>query len=268
MYSAGLPCQCRLARALCLACALTTPHHCQVHCPSCVLVVGSNPGFSFNCIVPFRAQDVCLRGHACVSCSGARPRVVWTQSPRLGEASNPGPPRRRNPHPALAILAVVDPTAIHRKEDDLLALQAHVLCLSETSAMSHVQTSFARNMAQRGHHTYFGMAVAPHSADASGPHLVRGAAGGVAICTALPSRPSVEPHCPEVWATTRLVESFVRLGSLEIRLISLYGLPSSHDDARTMNQYLHTAVVRRLAASKVPTLVAGDFNVRVQSLPI
>ena len=200
----------------------------------------------------------------CINCCAFR---VWTASFRIGEALHPGPCTSLQAGDCVKV-AIVNPTAVHRKEADLSSLQAHVLCLSETSAMDAVQAAFARNMASRGYRSYFGAAVAPHSVDAVGPGMVRGAAGGVAICVTLPSRLSPEPICPEVWATTRIVESFVRFAALEVRIITLYGVPSAHEDSKSANQYLHTAVLQRLSASKVPTLVAGDLNVRVQSLPV
>ena len=230
----------------------------------------SKPFDVLCCLARSQCNSQCWCGRAllqlpCINCCAFR---IWTASFRIGEALHPGPCTSLQAGDCVKV-AIVNPTAVHRKEADLSSLQAHVLCLiSETSAIDAVQAAFARNMASRGYRSYFGAAVAPHSVDAVGPGMVRGAAGGVAICVTLPSRLSPEPICPEVWATTRIVESFVRFAALEVRIITLYGVPSAHEDSKSANQYLHTAVLRRLSASKVPTLVAGDLNVRVQSLPV
>ena len=192
---------------------------------------------------------------------------VWIKCGRLGEASNPGPPRCSSTGEQHIAVAVANPTAIHRKERDIATLGAHVVCLAETSAIASVQQSCARNLASFGYQTYYGAPVPPHSVDASSANHVRGASGGVAICTTLPGRRSPEPIDVELLATTRITETFLRFGLLEVRVIALYGLPSSHDEAKAVNQYLHTAVLRRLSSSKLPTLIAGDFNMQVQSLP-
>ena len=192
---------------------------------------------------------------------------VWSLCCRLGEASNPGPHRSHGTSEPCFSVAIANPTAIHHKEHDVASLGAHVVCLAETSAVSSVQKSSAKALASHGYRTFFGAPVPPHSVDALSDSYVRGAPGGVAICSSLPGRRSPEPLAPELDATTRLTEAFVRFGLLEVRVLALYGLPSSHADSKAVNQHLHTEVLRRLAASKVPTLIAGDFNVRVQSLP-
>ena len=166
------------------------------------------------CLARSHCNSQCWCGRAllqlpCINCCAFR---VWTASFRIGEALHPGPCTSLQAGDSVKV-AIVNPTAVHRKEADLSSLQAHVLCLSETSAMDAVQAVFARNMASRGYRSYFGAAVAPHS-------------------------------------------------------VTLYGVPSAHEDSKSANQYLHTAVLQRLSASKVPTLVAGDLNVRVQSLPV
>ena len=181
---------------------------------------------------------------------------------RIGEASHPGPA-----HQATFKLAVVNPTAIHRKEQDLADLHADVLCISETSALEHIQKAVAKGMSRRGYRTTFGAPVAPHTAHVDRPDFVRGLAGGVAIMSQLPMRPSPTPLPRAVYATTRLVESIIRVGALEFRLVTIYGIPQCHANALDANAFLLDSALQRVCNSRVPAIIAGDFNCDVTCLP-
>ena len=181
---------------------------------------------------------------------------------RFGEALHPGPP------PADTFTcAIANPTSLHQKSSSVCALHSDLICLAETSAVSSVQTAFARGMRQRGYCTYFGRPVPPLWEDAPEGTTVRGAAGGVAITTCLPSRRSPAALPAPLLASTQCTEAFVRLGGLELRVLVLYGVPASHAHARESNNFLLQSAWERLTTNALPTLIAGDFNCDVTSLP-
>ena len=189
---------------------------------------------------------------------------IWKCGFRYGEALHPGPPC----NPRHIRVAVANPTALHRKEHAVAQIGADLVCLSETSAIERVQLQCARNFRQLGFQIFFGAAVPPHSVEDVPDSYMRGAAGGVAIATTLPARRSPESFPPSLYHTSRVTECFVRFGPLEVRVISVYGLPESHADSREVNNYLLAAVLQRITANAIPTLVAGDFNTAVQALPV
>ena len=184
---------------------------------------------------------------------------------RFGEASHPGP---TGDAPQVARVAVVNPTAIFRKEPEFLELDADLIGISETSAVAKVQRSFSAGMRPHRYQVFYSSPVPPHGQDADPRSAVRGLAGGTALATRLPARASPSPFEPPVAQTTRVVEAFVRFGCLEVRCLSVYGVPSSHRDAAELNTLLLETVLRRASQNKIPTLVLGDMNVDVTSLPV
>ena len=66
----------------------------------------------------------------------------------------------------MARVAVVNPTAIFRKEAELLELDADLIAISETSAVATVQRSFAAGMRPHGYQMFYNSPVAPHGSAA------------------------------------------------------------------------------------------------------
>ena len=113
----------------------------------------------------------------------------------------------------------------------------------------------------------WGAPVAPLLAHDAQDHSLRGMAGGVAILTRHPLRAPLQPIDPAVFGTTRIVEGFVKVGPLKIRVICVYGLPQCHAHALDTNNFLMQAVSTRVSLSQVPTLIAGDWNCDPMALP-
>ena len=178
------------------------------------------------------------------------PRLSVNRDPfrgfRYGEALHPGPGSPEDTAANVRV-AIVNPTAIHKKEDLLDDLGVHVLGLSETSAVSQVQQQFSKNMWYK---TFCGAPVPPHGRDEESATSLRGLAGGVAICTKLPARSSPSSFSVAMSQTTRLVESMIRFGCLEVRCIAVYGVPQSHADARDLNNALLTTAWERTVGNK------------------
>ena len=69
---------------------------------------------------------------------------------RVGEAKNPGPNVR---------VAVINPTALYGKSEDILALNSHVVVASETSATDHAQKLIRKDFASKSFSCSFSKAV-------------------------------------------------------------------------------------------------------------
>ena len=172
-------------------------------------------------------------GHDSVSW---RPRLMCGF--RIGEAANPGPPGG-----------------------------ADVLALAETSAVDRVQKLVGRDMQRHSYRVHWGRSVACHSRPETAQPVLRGLAAGVALASRLPSRAS-RPGLPEeAIETCRLSEAFVRLGALEVRVITIYGWPLSHLDAAERNEHLLSLALAQVTQNAVPSIIAGDFNQPPLQLP-
>ena len=228
------------------------------------------PAATLCCVCQFCVFFILLMNHWPTRDLSVRPFVLmldpwtWLGGFRYGEASHPGP----FDDPRHIRVAVANPTALHRKEHEVVQIGADLVRLSETSAIERVQSQCARNFRAAGFQAFFGAAVPPHSLEEVPDSYVRGAAGGVALVTRLPARRSPEQFPLELYHTTRVTECFVRFGPLELRVLVVYGLPESHAEAREVNNYLMSALLQRITANAVPTTVAGDFNTKLQGLPV
>ena len=183
---------------------------------------------------------------------------------RIGEASLPGP-AQTPPHFRAAI---INPTAIRKKEQEICSLACQLVCVAETSAVAKVQAQFSAVMRQLSYKIAWGAPVLPLLAHDGQSHSLRGMAGGVAALANIPLRFPLQPVEPAVYDTTRLMECFVKVGRMEIRVICVYGLPQCHANALDTNNFLMQAVLSRICLSKVPTLVAGDWNCDPTALPV
>ena len=215
----------------------------------------------------------------------------WWRACRVGEASHPGPapvtlhryfqlnPQQRVTAPKanrrqvktvqggdVCRIVVCNPTSVLHKEQDLLSLQGDILCVSETSAVARVQHIVGHKLRQYGLTSHWGAAVPSHQREGHADTL-RGMAAGVAMFTHLPSRPSIQPLQGEHASCGRLAEAFVRFGPVEVRLLTLYGLPANHTGAMTYNNSLLQAAFDRACSCRIPCIIAGDFNCRPMSLP-
>ena len=167
-------------------------------------------------------------------------RFCWAGF-RFGEASHPGPQTRLSdffqaprpppeakvaatpaPDAAICFFAVVNPTSVLHKAPLLGQLQADVLVLSETSAVDRTQSVTSGATRRLGYKCVWGQPVPCHYRDSCPEGTMRGLACGVALMSRRPCR-RAQPAMPqEALDTCRLVDGFVRLGALEIRVIGLW----------------------------------------------
>ncbi|CAE7242092.1 unnamed protein product [Symbiodinium sp. CCMP2592] len=149
----------------------------------------------------------------------------------------------------------------------LVAVQADVISLSETSAVARAQKVTAAALRKHGFKAHWGDPVQPHCRAESDRPSMRGLAAGVGLLSRLPSRRSSVPLPPEASATCRLAEAFVRLGALEIRVLTIYGVPMSEPDAKDRTNELLRQAFLRASQNPIPCIVAGDFNMRPFDCP-
>ena len=205
---------------------------------------------------------------------------------RIGEAATPGPkqalltsffqqplapdlhftsklPDARNQ----VVFAVVNPTTILYKTPSIQQLKADIVVYAETAAVKQAQTIMTKDLRKIGHRVHWGHPVPSHSREGANVESLRGLAGGVAISTTLPSyKPRSAPD-DQLLGSCRYVEAFVRIGPLTVRVIAIYGKPSSHSDSRETNQHLLQAAYERVCQCRIPAIVAGDFNEPIHGLP-
>ena len=206
---------------------------------------------------------------------------------RVGEASNPGPqskltaffgpaeghstPDDKTPaasnKASVCTFAVVNPTSILHKAQALREIGADVLILAETSAVHRVQTVTTTAMRQLQYKCLWGCPVPCHSRDSCPSGTLRGLAAGVALASRFPAHEARPPMSRAALDTCRLMDGFVRLGTLQIRVIVIYGYPLSHSDARERTNDLLQQAFDRACESAVPCIVAGDFNTVPFDLP-
>ncbi|CAE6968657.1 unnamed protein product [Symbiodinium sp. CCMP2456] len=164
-------------------------------------------------------------------------------------------------------LAVVNPTSVLNKEPHLVALQCHICLLSETSAVDRAQQVVRRRLHQAGFAWVWGEPVPAHQTERAPTGSMRGHAAGVAIASLFPVRAPFDPWICTGVSAHRLVLGHVRVGPMHARLIVVYGWPANHTAAKDRNECLFREVLQAVACSPLPTLIGGDFNMDVTSLP-
>ena len=63
------------------------------------------------------------------------------------------------------------------------------------------------------------------------------------------------------------MEAHIRIGPLIVRFITLYGRPSCQAGSREANQELLQAAYEQVVTTRIPTIIAGDLNAPIESLP-
>ncbi|CAE7630128.1 unnamed protein product [Symbiodinium sp. CCMP2592] len=188
---------------------------------------------------------------------------LWFIGYRFGEAKNPGP---RSQSGSLT-LAVVNPTTILDKEWHINRVGADVLFASETSANAQVQQIMNHKFRGLGYSCLWGHPTETRHHTSSGRAMLRSYALGVAVFSKLPSRPAVQPLPDAMSLSCRISEGFVRFHCMEVKVISVYGVPRCLPDAAQRNNLLLAWAFQRATISCVPAVVAGDFNTCPTDLP-
>lgn len=181
---------------------------------------------------------------------------------RIGEAANPGPKRRQRLKSTTATIAIVNPTSVRNKFQEFKHfIQDHgcnAIALSETSATLDTQHQVSRAIK-----AIWSSPVTPQAQRLDGQPSNRGRAGGAAVFSSLPCRPT-RHTINEYWqATTRLLHVILTIGSTDIQIFVLYGATSSLPNASQFNDDLLTEAIHLPQLLPLPTMYMGDFNLKV-----
>ena len=282
--------------AVCLACLPRFQRSCHLQCP--YAPVPREPQSALRLCTSGRALfpfgQLPLFSHTALDFASppASVPVLCPPSPwagfRFGEAKNPGPQTdlfRYFPQPNGAppptvpsplteghradccTFAVVNPTSVLHKANCLKEVGADVLILSETSAVEQTQKCTTAAMRKLNFKCMWGRPVPSHYREGSHKVSLRGYAAGVAVMSQAPCRNSRPAMPPAALETCRIMDCFVRLGALEVRVLAVYGFPLSQADAKARTNELLQMAWERASATAVPCIVAGDFNCPPTELP-
>ena len=171
---------------------------------------------------------------------------------RVGEAQNPGPDPFK--------LAIINPTAVLGKINDICTLECHMVALSENSATKSVQLETSQTWRNKGFKSIWSAPVAAHTWTFKEDEAKRGQASGVSIHSILPIRQSRIPLSDDL-DRTRIVSAIVQCGKWPINIITIYGYPLCQKDSKHKTNQLLNEAANLADQSRLPTLIVGDFNV-------
>eukprot|EP00439_Symbiodinium_sp_Y106_P047455 s3639_g6.t1 len=163
-------------------------------------------------------------------------------------------------------VAVVNPTSVLNKHQQLLATGADILCVSETSAVLKAQHIVSSKLRASKFGVVWSPPVASHCHQEQEKTSLRGCALGAAVMSRFPVRPPFQAVPQEVQASQRIAVAHARLGPLHVRCIAVYGWPANHSDARARNDELMCQVLKLVSDGGSPVLIGGDFNTAPQAL--
>ena len=188
---------------------------------------------------------------------------------RVGEAGHPGPNEESKPfytHDDQIKIAVINPTAVYKKHDDILSIDAQCYCLAETSATEAIQKTMTHEFRQKGFRPFWSNAVGSRQIFEFDRPAFRGESSGTCCLTCLPSRDCSISFPEDILNSCRISSGIVRMGALDIQVVSVYFLTGSIPEARKANDYLLASIYEFICLSKIPTIVGGDFNIRPEKL--
>ena len=181
----------------------------------------------------------------------------------MGEASHPGPVHA-------FCVCLVNPTAVYRKSEIFQELSSiydvDIFGISETSATITTQKIFSSQMNRLGYKSLWSTPVADHSLRSDGRPSLRGKAGGVALLSRLSCRHAYG-SIPDQWtSSSRIIHSVISIANLQVQIVTVYGVTSSHQEASAFNSALLSTAYEASKQLLLPTLILGDWNCDPKSL--
>lgn len=182
---------------------------------------------------------------------------------RIGEAKNPGPKQKDKEYFRLAL---INPTALHHRQQDLLQLNADTIALSETSATAKVQYETIQTLRKYNHTCLFSAPVDNQKQRLDGDLSLRGQAAGTAIISRIPMRNYRQSD--EITATlrTRLQYAFVQMGATTILLCVVYGFQQNQQQSRNNTDSLMQEAANVITNHPGPSILLGDVNHDLETL--
>jgi hypothetical protein len=178
---------------------------------------------------------------------------------RIGEASNPGPKVR---------IAVINPTALNGKTDDIINLNSQIILASETSATDYAQKLIMRDFEKKSFKCSFSNPVPDKKLTQDGRPSLRGDAIGTAVISNTPFR-QYRGEIPHVLQQScRFSCGVAQFQNLEILLVAIYGFPQATLAMKRQNDLLLGLAYKVAVESGLPFIIGGDFNTSVPDLPV
>ena len=183
----------------------------------------------------------------------------------VGEASHPGPSHSLEGTPIK--LVVSNPTAVHKKSDEVVALDADVVVFSETSATSVVQNEMTESLSKKGFRSFWSKPVPNKKITLDSRPSYRGEAIGTSIFTRIPSRLARVDIPSFLWDSCRLCCSIIKMHGVDVLLVSVYGFATRYQHGVRMNDVFLAALFDLVQRIDIPFIIAGDFNDPPHALP-
>jgi len=182
---------------------------------------------------------------------------------RIGEAKNPGPTESNMENFRLAL---VNPTTLLHRKEDLLQLNADAIALAETSATAKVQIQTIQDFRSSKHSCVFSAPVDNQKQRLDGDTSLRGQAAGTAVIARVPIR--AYRHEVEISPRfhTRLQFAFLQFGSTTILLCVMYGFQQNLHQSRQNTDELLLEAANLLISHPGPTILLGDINHDLETL--
>ena len=184
---------------------------------------------------------------------------------RIGEAANPGP---IDASVDSLQISVLNPTALHGKTSDVLEMGSSVYFVAETSATDYAQKILSKEYSKANIKCFWSLPSPDKFATDDGRPSLRGDALGTAILSRVPSRSYRGSVSPVLLETCRFSSCVIQLKDFEFLAISVYGFPSSTLAIKKQNDLPLGLAYQVAIESGLPFIIAGDFNTKVDDLPI
>ena len=206
---------------------------------------------------PFLETSICMDAF-CRRCILRHDWFPAFSACRIGEATNPGP------H---LTITVSNPTSVNGKEEHYSNLPGQVHCISETALTQSMLDETTSKFRRHGFRCHWGAFVPGHRTNKCGIQTRRGMSSGVAILTKSVASRMCLHKMPSQWnSTCRLTECMIRVRSVDVKIICLYGFQSSAVDARAHTNALLIAALNRSQTFNGPCCIGGDFNFKPNNL--
>eukprot|EP00438_Fugacium_kawagutii_P013119 Skav209590 [mRNA] locus=scaffold1607:162063:167390:- [translate_table: standard] len=194
-------------------------------------------------------------------------RSIALRGIRIGEALHPGPDVSKKS--VKLTFCLVNPTSVANKHDQFDHLiQKHAvstLLLAETSATEAVQKTFAAHVRKKGLKSIWSSPVPPRKFKLDDEASLRGKSCGVSFHSSLPCR--APWLSKQSWIhSTRLLHTVLRLGTLWIQVVVLYGFASNWPQHKQSTDQLFREALALTEVLPLPTMFIGDFNLPIDTL--
>lgn len=190
----------------------------------------------------------------------------WYKGIRIGEASNPGP---ANTEQQLTF-AILNPTVLTERQQDIIDLNADTICLAETSATATIQAEFNAFLSKTPYRANWGPPVKPQKAVVNPLMAIesrRGEALGTASLHRTPHRQPRLPLDSVLEATLRVTQQVMLIGHIEVLVITAYFFAGKTPEVRTKSDLLLAELYSHCTQTDMPYIIAADFNNPVREFP-